>query len=169
MKYSVEPPRVEQFGPLFLAGLCRSHRLPRDGQDLFHDISKQWRDFSTMRQALRPVTNVEYGVGLQMADGSESLDYCCAVPVSPDAELPSGIVRLAFPQMRCAVFPHTDHISKLRQTMELIFGTLLPKSRLEPAGNGSAPEFIERYNKDFSPDTGLGGLEVLIPLKSSEA
>jgi AraC family transcriptional regulator len=166
MMDSVKPPHLERFGPLVLAGLCRSHRLPSDPEDLFRDISGQWRDFSVLRGALQPVANVDFGIGLQMTDGGETLDYCCGVPVLPDAELPAGLAKVRLPAMHCAVFQHTDHVSRLRETMELIFGTMLPMAELEPADEASGvPEFIERYSKEFNPDTGLGGLEVLIPLK----
>lgn len=162
-----EPPRLERFGPLVMAGHLRRHRLPRDEADLFRDISAQWRTFAAVRGAIQPLSaKREYGAGLRMADGAATLDYFCGVPIAPGDEAPFGFDRLEISMLQCAVFQHREHVSKLRDTIESALATVLPRAGLEPAAESTgAPEFIERYSETFSSETGLGGLEVLIPVK----
>lgn len=166
-KEPIKPSHLEHLGPLALASLCRSHRLPLDRSELFQGIAQQWREFDDLRPTLPAAATVTYGVGPQMPDGAESLDYCCAVSVAPEIELPVGLNKLQLPPMHCAVFELTGHASEMRELMEMIFATALPIARLEPAEVDSGlPEFIERHGPHFNKQTGLGGLEVLIPLKN---
>jgi AraC family transcriptional regulator len=160
-------PRLEHFGPQVLAGHLRSHRLSRDQADVFRDISAQWRTFAAVRGAIQPLeAKREYGVGLRMADGATTLDYFCGIPIASGDDVPFGFDTLELPALRYAVFPHLEHISRVRDTLELALATVLPRARLEPADDAAgAPEFIERYGEAFSWETGLGGLEVLIPVK----
>jgi AraC family transcriptional regulator len=65
------------------------------------------------------------------------------------------------------VFPHHEHVSKLRSTVETISNEWLPRSGYEvvwpPDG---IPNFFERYGEAFDPGTGRGDVEVWIPIKS---
>lgn len=160
-------PPLERFGPLLMAGHLRSHRLPRDAEDLFRDISAQWRTFAAVRGAIQPLAaKREYGVGLRMADGATTLDYFCGISIADGDDVPFGFDRLEIPALHCAVFQHLEHVSKLHETMEFAYATVLPRAGWEPADESrGAPEFIERYSETFSPETGLGGLELLIPVK----
>jgi AraC family transcriptional regulator len=43
----------------------------------------------------------------------------------------------------------------------------LPESGHEIVrGTADAPNFFERYSEEFDPRTGMGGMEVWIPIKS---
>ncbi len=70
------------------------------------------------------------------------------------------------PQMHCAVFAYTEHVSGLRDFVREIFALTLPAAKLSllPRGSGT-PEFVERYLNDFEHATVPGGLEVLVPVQ----
>lgn len=156
-------PRLETFGPFQMAGLFRSHRYPRDHDVMFDQISEQWRAYLTLAQGPK-TRNDGYGIGLRTPDGATTFDYFCGAPVMAGAEPPPGLATLQIPALRCAVFEHRERITEFRDTMQLALGKVLPLAGLLPA-DGDVPEFIERYGKSFDPNTGLGGFEVLIPLK----
>jgi AraC family transcriptional regulator len=42
----------------------------------------------------------------------------------------------------------------------------LPTSGYEAATSPGAPDFFERYTEEFDPRTGMGGIEVWIPIKA---
>ena len=53
------------------------------------------------------------------------------------------------------------------QTIEAIGSKWYPESDEEPAARaGEAPDFFERYTEEFDPRTGMGGMEIWIPIKS---
>ncbi|HEX5230778.1 MAG TPA: GyrI-like domain-containing protein, partial [Bradyrhizobium sp.] len=60
-----------------------------------------------------------------------------------------------------AVFAHRDHVSTIRRTINTIWNEWLPASGLKAA---DAPNF-ERYDANFDPVTGNGGLEIWIPVR----
>jgi len=69
--------------------------------------------------------------------------------------------RVRIPDNRYAVFSHRDHVASIRRTFNTIWSKWFPDSGHEP---DDAP-FFERYDEKFDPATGLGGLEIWIPLK----
>ena len=58
------------------------------------------------------------------------------------------------------VFPHRGHISGIPATWRAIMENWLPGSGSRMA---DAPNF-ERYAEDFDGNTGLGGVEIWIPI-----
>jgi AraC family transcriptional regulator len=162
----INPPRLERFGPFQMTGLFRSHRYPRDHDVMFREISQQWREYLALAGSSGPsCRNDGYGIGLRMPDGATTFDYLCAAPFAPGCEPPLGLATLNIPALTCAVFEHRECITEFRDTMQLALGNVLPLAGLKPA-DGDVPEFIERYSRSFDPQTGLGGFEVLIPLKA---
>lgn len=158
---SMNSPRLERFGPFQMTGLFRSHRYPRDHDVMFQQISQQWREYLALAGSIT-CRNDGYGIGLRMPDGATTFDYFCGAPAGSDP--PCGLATLEIPALTCAVFEHRERITEFRDTMQLALGSVLPLAGLEP-DDGEVPEFIERYGKNFDPQTGLGGFEVLIPLK----
>jgi AraC family transcriptional regulator len=74
---------------------------------------------------------------------------------------------VSIPTQKYAVFSHREHVSKLSNTVGTILSKWLPQSGYEVAHVGAdAPDFFERYGEDFDPQTGTGGMEVWIPIKS---
>ena len=79
-------------------------------------------------------------------------------PTSPTCRANSPV---RIPEQRYAVFTHRDHISTIRRTVNTIWNHWLPASGLKAA---DAPNF-ERYDENFDPLTGNGGLEIWVPVK----
>jgi AraC family transcriptional regulator len=167
MGISFAPPRLEPFGPVVLAGIQRSHRVGRDRKEIGRDISAQWHALAAAAQEL-PVLppRLGYGVALHMPEGAEAFDYFCGFAVDGLIYVPTGFEALALPRLTVAVFEHHEHVSLLHSTTELIFATILPMAEIEPADEEVSPaEFIQRYTERFDPATGLGGVEILVPVK----
>ena len=103
---------------------------------------------------------VAYGVCCN-GDDSGNFDYVAAVEVADFSDLPREFGRVRIPEQKYAVFTHSDHISTIRRTVNTIWNQWLPASGMKAA---DAP-FFERYDENFDPLTGNGGLEIWIPVK----
>ncbi len=77
--------------------------------------------------------------------------------------LPSELSRVRIAAQPYAVFTHRAHISSIRRTWNTIWNKWLPESQRMPA---DAPQF-ERYTEAFNPTSGMGGVEIWLPLKPS--
>lgn len=99
-----------------------------------------------------------YGVCYNQKE--DSVDYLCAVEVREGADLPAAFAAVGIKAGTYAVFPHSGHISGIRNTWNLIWDKWLPESRLKVL-----PEpFFEKYGPSFNGMTGEGGLEIWIPI-----
>ncbi|CAG4920564.1 AraC family transcriptional regulator [Paraburkholderia gardini] len=151
------PPRIETGKPLLVAGLSgRYHYERNDG------IPAQWQRFGpSIGKIPGQVGQVAYGVCFNNDDAG-NFDYLCGVEVADFSALPADLARVRIGEQRYAIFEHRDHISAIRRTWNTIWNKWLPESGHEIA---DAPVF-ERYSERFNPTTGMGGVELWIPLKS---
>jgi AraC family transcriptional regulator len=153
----LEPPRFEDGQPFLVAGLNERYSC-----DTGKAIPSQWQRFGPhFGKVPTQVGNVAYGV-CHNADDAGNFDYLCGVEVSDFSTLPAELNRLRIAPQRYAVFTHREHISTIRRTMNTIWNSWLPASGHAPA---DAPIF-ERYDERFDPVSGMGGLEIWLPLKS---
>jgi AraC family transcriptional regulator len=124
-------------------------------------IPSQWSRFGPhIGQIDGQIPYVSYGV-VYNADPAGNFDYLCAVEVPRFPDHPAEFTRLTIPRARYAVFTHTDHISSIQATLTAIWDHGLAKAGVRPA---DGPTF-ERYDQSFDPGTGLGGLEIWVPIK----
>jgi AraC family transcriptional regulator len=152
----LEPPRFVTGKPLLIAGLKERYT-----NETCAAIPAQWQRFQTyLGNISSQIGRVAYGVCCN-ADDVGTMEYICGVEVSDFSALPSELARLRIPEQRYAVFSHRDHISRIRSTWHTIFSEWLPNSPYEVV---DAPDF-ERYDENFDPRTGAGGLEIWIPIK----
>ena len=100
-----------------------------------------------------------YGV-VHNCDDEGAFDYLCGVEVSETATIPPEWTRLTIPQQHYAVFHHGDHVSTIRRTCNTIWSKWLPESDFV----GSDAPFFELYGEQFDGRTGLGGLEIWVPV-----
>ena len=156
----LEAPRFENGTALLVAGL-RSHYTA----ETMNRIPAQWQQFAPyLGKIPGQVGGAAYGVCWLLAEG---IDYLSGVEVSSAASVPGEFEVVGIPAQKYAVFPHREHISKLRETLDAIGHKGLPESGHEVArGGAEAPAFFERYSEEFDPRTGMGGIEVWIPIKS---
>ena len=158
----LEEPRFEDGGPMVLAGIGRVFTWSEMGE-----IPTLWNEFHPQISALSGVIGTAaYGVNLAPpADGGD-FGYMAAVEISDAAAVPADLTTVRLPAQRYAVFPHHGHVTELTGTIGAIMGEWLPESghrspEVEPGGM----VFLERYTEEFDPYTGLGGMEVWMPIE----
>jgi AraC family transcriptional regulator len=151
-------PTFQQGPDLLVAGLNESY-----SKDTRTKIPQQW-------QRLAPhLGNMPFQVGPDAYGVSHGcgpdrrFQYMAGVAVRSPQGLPEGFTTLKVDARRYAVFAHTGHVSALPATFDAIFSKWAPDCGL--AVDHAAPCF-ERYTPEFDACTGLGGMEVWIPLKA---
>jgi AraC family transcriptional regulator len=155
---SIEEPRMESMRkPLLVAGLGQ-----RYSAETAAAMPVQWQRFAPhIGHVTGQVGNVAYGVVCN-GDDDGNVDYICGVEVADFADPPAGFARLRIAPARYAVFLHRDHVAAIRDTFAAIWDSWLPRSGYKVA---DAP-FFERYGETFNPDTGLGGVEIWMPVEN---
>ena len=127
-------------------------------------IPAQWQRLAAMGEIAGRVSRVEYAVVLMVGDGC---DYVSGYEVEPSAELPAEFYSVNLPGERYAVFAHEGHVSKMRYTFGAIFDRWLPESGMEVVRSiESTPWCLERYGERFQPQTGMGDVEIWVPVKN---
>jgi AraC family transcriptional regulator len=157
----VEVPRIEDGKALRIAGL-REHYTP----ETMKNIAELWQRFGPcIGQIPGQVGHVAYGLCFNALSPNGN-DYLAGVEVSGTSDLPGEFSVANIPAQKYIVFSHREHVSKLYQTLDAI-DKWLPGSGFEAAsGAAEAPNFFERYSEEFDPRTGMGGIEVWIPIKA---
>ena len=154
---NLQAPRFETGKAMLVAGVGERCTHVNGGAG----IPNQWQRFhQKVGDIPDRVGQVAYGVCCN-GDDSGNFDYIAGVEVSDFSDLPREFSRVRIPEQRYAVFTHRDHISSIRRTVNTIWNHWLPASGLKAA---DAPSF-ERYDENFDPLTGNGGLEIWVPVK----
>lgn len=124
-------------------------------------IPGQWEKFVPKASSIPGQTGTAfYGVCWNTGEGC-AFDYLTGVEVSDARQLPSDMTSVKVGG-RYAVFRHTAHVSAIPTTIDTIWSKWAPQCGLKVA---SAPCF-ERYTSEFNPGTGMGGMEIWVPLES---
>jgi AraC family transcriptional regulator len=152
----LEPPRFENYRPILFAGLAERYDCQSSG-----GIPDQWQRFGpNIGRIPGQVGSIAYGVIFNF-DSEGNFDYMCAVEVSGPSALPKGLSNLQVPGHKYAIFSHRGHIAGIRATMSAIWSEWLPQSG-HKAFEGPT---LERYGPEFNPRTGMGGLEIWVPIE----
>ena len=157
----LEAPRFETGPALVIAGL-RGHFTMATA----NGIPAQWQRFVSIGRVPGKIGAVEYGLCFPMPGG---FDYMCGVEISSVVGLPGEFSQTTIPAQPYAVFAHREHVSKLRNTLDNIWHKWFPSScykHVEPSGG--APAFFERYGERFNPQTGMGDVEIWMPVQHSK-
>ena len=157
----LEAPRIENGKALRIAGL-REHYT----SETMMKLPELWQRFAPhIGKVPGQVGPVAYGLCFN-ALSPDGMDYLAGVEVSASSSLPSEFSVAITPVQKYAAFSHREHVSKLYETLDAI-DKWLPGSGLKASsGTPEAPSFFERYSEEFNPQTGMGGMEVWIPIKS---
>lgn len=154
----LEMPRFEDGKPLLIAGINEAYTFETRTK-----IPSQWEKFCPfIGKVPGQVGQMSYGVSWNCKTGC-SFDYLAGVEVSDDKQLPAALSSIQIPAHRYAVFAHPKHVSSLAATIDKIWREWVPDAGLPI--DDQAPCF-ERYTAEFNPQTGMGGMEIWIPLKS---
>ena len=124
---------------------------------------EQWEIFSHyLGKISAQKNNVAYGL-CYILDNNKGIEYICGVEVTDTDNLPGTFVHKEVPEHTYVVFIHNGHVSALRKTLDKIAQNWAPSSGYEkPDGENF---FFERYGEKFDPTTGLGDIEIWIPVK----
>jgi AraC family transcriptional regulator len=157
----LEAPRIENGKPLRIAGL-REHYTP----ETMKNIPELWQRFAPhIGNIPGQVGWVAYGLCFN-ALNPDGMDYLTGIEVSSSSDLPGDFSVANIPAQKYAVFSHRERVSMMYQTLDAI-DKWLPGSGLEVASEtAESPSFFERYSEEFDTRTGMGGMEVWVPIKS---
>jgi AraC family transcriptional regulator len=153
----LDAPRFENGGGQNVAGINASYnRETRTG------IPAQWCQFvPRMGQIPGQVGGMTYGISWNCQPDCR-FDYLTGVEVSDPSKVPSDLTVVPIPAARYAVFPLSKHVSTMPAAFDTIFSKWAPDCGL-PIDEALC---FERYTPEFNPNTGMGGMEIWVPLKS---
>jgi len=156
LETKLEPPRFVDAPALLIAGLGGRYTF-----DTNQGIPAQWQRFNNEFQGRIPDQqgDIYYGVSHNFDDDGY-FEYVCGAEVTRFGSLPAELARVRIPAHRYAVFTHRDHISSISATHYAIMADWAPHSGCQAA---EALNF-ERYDQRFDPMTGLGGVEIWVPV-----
>jgi AraC family transcriptional regulator len=147
--------RFEGMEPRVIAGLNERFSL-----DTLGNIPQLWQRFMPyLGHIPGQKGKTAYGVCWNPGAGC-SFDYLVGVEVGDTAHLPAGFEHLQLARGRYAVLTHSQHVGSIKQTIDTIWTRWVPDCGLRIA----AQPWFERYSETFDPATGLGGIEIWLPL-----
>lgn len=124
-------------------------------------IPGQWERFMPRAAGIPGINGTSfYGVCWNSKEDC-AFDYLTGVEVTDTGKLPADLTSVKVGG-RYAVFPHNTHVSAIPKTIDAIWEKWVPACGLKIAGT---PCF-ERYTSEFNPGTGMGGMEIWVPLES---
>lgn len=154
----LEAPRIQDGKALLIAGF-EEHYQPRE----MHRLPAQWQRFAPHIGTIPgQVGGTTYGVVSNLPD---SVKYLTGVEISGSSGLPQEFTVAHLPAQRYLIFRHREHVSRLRETMDAIAAWLPGSGYQAPERAAESADFFERYSEEFNPQTGIGGMEVWIPIR----
>ena len=156
---SIEPPRFENLGPLVIVGF----------EELFtaetrEQIPALWQRLAAVTGKIPgQIDRTAYGV-INNSHDARGFRYLAGVEIPAEAPVPEGYQVVHLEAGHYAVFTHRQHVSKLFTTMCAIYRDWLPLSKIAPADAAC----FERYGADFDPASGLGTIEIWLPVDIDE-
>lgn len=152
----VAPPRLIEHPALLLFGLAQRYQPQQRPL-----ITAQWDRFLPhFGHIQNQIGMTAYGV-VYNGDESGQFDYLAAVEVAAFPAEPAEFTRLRISPQSYAVFEHKEHLSAIGSTWRYIWERGLSEAGLQPA---DGPSF-ERYSEEFNGRTGMGGMEIWVPVK----
>ncbi|MEO7326697.1 MAG: AraC family transcriptional regulator [Dokdonella sp.] len=153
---ALETPRIERSTTQLIAGLGRRYNGATT-----QGIPAQWQRLVLSLNGFSSAGKTAFGVFCN-SDDEGSFEYIAGYDVSSFSGLNASWSTIRLPERNYAVATHRGHISSIRRTWQTFTEHWLPQSGLEVA---DAPDF-ERYSANFDDSTGMGDVEIWIPLKS---
>ncbi len=151
----IPAPRFENGHAMLMAGL----RIHHGYDEAATAIPAQWARFARLLPLPGQVGRQDYGVMCGGDVAARRFEYMTAAEVERFDGLPQELDRMKIPEAHYAVFTHVGHVSELRRTWAAVH-EWLPTSGWKSA---ASPDF-ERYGPGFDPVTGLGDMEIWLPV-----
>lgn len=157
-KLLLSEPQFLDAQPLLLAGM----REPLD-ENAAKNIPLLWQKFSPFIGKTPHQIGLDcYGVCAASYANQQIFFYMAAVEVADFSALPEALSSMQLPAQRYAVFSHSAHVSRIRETIDAVFDQWLPQAQVHH--DNQVIHFFERYSKDYDPAAGLGGMEIWLPI-----
>lgn len=156
-KTPLAPPRIEDRPAMLVAGLKQFFTYTE-----IPEIPQLWRRFNPFFGTFPTKPGGAYGVCLNDPERSDGFDYLACVEAPGTDDLPRAFASYRLPAATYAVFRHEGHVSGVNATCAAIFSDGLPQSGLRPAEGPIG--LVEHYDEGFDPVTGLGGLDLWVPV-----
>ena len=157
-----QAPSLENAKSKLIVGLQENYTLQTR-----QNIPQLWQRFAPhIGKVPGQAGHVAYGVCLNRLPNPWRFDYMAGVEVANGSALPEGFSQTRLPESLFAIFAHRQHVSRLPLTLEFIHDKWFPTSGyvpLRPAQD--QPYLIERYGEAFDPMTGMGDIEIWIPVE----
>ena len=93
-----------------------------------------------------------------------ALTYFCGVRVPPGPMVPTDLVAIQVPSLLYAGFAHKGPVETLSGTIVAALKDWLPAAGLSVFKAPGVPDLVEHYGPTFDPQTGLGGLDIWVPV-----
>jgi AraC family transcriptional regulator len=158
-KTTVPPPVFKPLGRQRLVGLPAACSY-----DDIITIPAQWQRFMNDHYSgiAHKLQQIPIGV-CDVPDDDGCFRYVCAAPVSAFANTDLALTCIEAMPRTYAVFEHNDHVSTVFDTYVAVWNEALPAMRRRVADS----PVLEFHNDAFDPHTGLGGLQLWIPLEDA--
>lgn len=151
-------PRIESLGAIDIVGIPKL--LTTETRD---QLPHLWERFvKWIGHVPHQVGRRAYGV-IRNNDKGRGFYYLAGVEVSSTAAIPNDLRLVSLPAQRYAVFNHPHHVSSLFQTMCAIYSRWLPHSEIALADSAC----FELYGENFDTATGLGQIEIWLPIEAA--
>lgn len=129
-------------------------------------IPALWRRLGPLLGGIPGQTgDAAYGVMCDFTQVPFGYRYLAGVEISGQPQLPEDFSTFLIPAGNYAVFEHSGHIATLKTSCEAIWSRGLPRSGLLPVEGGA---WFEKYDASYDPATGLGVVEIWIPVQEGE-
>lgn len=160
-EHGLQPSRLVHTEPMLLTGLREAM-----SENFAVEIPRLWQKFAAMLDAVpHKVDRNCYGLCMKETQDSHELYYMACCEVSDFVDLPAALSPVILPSHCYAVFKHHGQVSQLNQTVCAIFDDWLPQSNYELAQQSAhCLHHLEKYGEQFNPMTGLGDMEVWVPV-----
>jgi AraC family transcriptional regulator len=155
---SLASPRVVEHGALLIFGLGQLYSCASNAA-----IPSQWDRFVPhLGHIPGQIGRAAYGV-ICNTDDAGNYEYICGVEVSEFPVHPAEFTRLRIGPQTYAVFQHREHISAIGTTWKEIWNHGLTDFGYQAADSPA----LEHYGEQFDGRTGLGGVQLWVPVKNS--
>ncbi len=152
---SIAPARIAEHDAMLIFGLGQHYTYQS-----MAGIPSRWQQFVPhLGHILGQKGKIAYGV-ICNSDDAGAFDYVCGVEVSEFPQQPREFTRLRLAAQTYAVFLHQGHISEIGATCQAIWNQGIPESGYKTVDS----PWFERYGEEFDGRTGLGGLEIWVPV-----
>ena len=151
-------PRVFEGEAMILMGRQERYAM----SDAHQHIPAQWAWFGPrLLEINERLGDDTFGLCADSTD--DAMTYLCGVRVAAAQETPD-LVCIDVPALRYAAFAHAGPVANLSQTIVEALGEALPAAGLSVHRAPGVPDLVEHYGSDFNPQTGLGTIEIWVPV-----